>query len=141
MTRAIKFRSWANGSMWNVNALACSDGSEQMDLVDDSIGGYDDVSLFDNAEDRVIMQYVGVKDKNGKDIYEGDVVYVKNMLVETVPPYRAVVEWDKYRYCVRNLNTPNYSALQFPYNNLDIFGLDIEVIGNIYENPELLEGR
>jgi len=129
--REIKFRAWANGSMWLVNGLACSDNSDRMDLVDHSIGGYDRVCDYDDVDSCVLMQYTGVKDKNGKEIYEGDIVEMEFG--------KGIVVFDSAAFLVRNLDDDEY------YGFDDFFSLYkggcylVEVIGNIYENPELLE--
>ena len=70
-----------------------------------------------------LLQYTGLKDKNGKEIYEGDIVK-RSKIYE--------VFWDMGSWFVRN-KTEMRCFLLSKYN------LDWEVIGNIYENPELLE--
>jgi uncharacterized phage protein (TIGR01671 family) len=75
----------------------------------------------------ILMQYTGLKDKNGKEIYESDIVNIDygNTIV------RAEVE-----YCICGFRgTTDSDAWE-----LDGY-VNIEIIGNIYENPELLEGR
>jgi uncharacterized phage protein (TIGR01671 family) len=76
-----------------------------------------------------IMQYSGLKDKNGKEIYEGDIVSATNRLHEC-----------EVKQNVHYLNGcfmfGNWNAHEF-FNKHQF----IEVIGNIYENPELLEGN
>ena len=73
-----------------------------------------------------LMQSTGLKDKNGTEIYEGDIV--KNIYDEIY-----VVKWfDAGFYLEERYNGG------FDYSELH-FGNNKEVIGNIYENPELLE--
>ena len=75
------------------------------------------------VEDFNIMQYTGLKDKNGKEIYEGDIVRLP--------------EDEDYKY-YSIIYSKN--RLGFTLSNGCGFGLSygIEVVGNIYENPELL---
>jgi uncharacterized phage protein (TIGR01671 family) len=75
------------------------------------------------ADEVKLMQFTGLLDKNGKEIYEGDVLWGHYF-----------VEWlseDNFNgyYAVKNGNPKHYVAL--PYYP------DLEIIGNIYENPEL----
>lgn len=73
-----------------------------------------------------LMQYTGLKDKNGKEIYEGDVVTEWKGKTEHITD---VIEW------TGDMLTPSYSS-QGMKTLMDI-GNEFEVIGNIYENPEL----
>lgn len=82
-----------------------------------------------------LMQYTGLKDKNGKEIYEGDIVTgatsyeVDNDKREWTESNPAHIYWDE-EFCAFY---PFYLNARW---RCDI--VDIEVIGNIYENPELL---
>lgn len=86
----------------------------------------------------IIMQYTGLKDKNGKEIYEGDIVkrivnkWVQDQGVVKFGFHKVTSdEWyytDAYGFYTDSV----YTAFEDDE--------DYEVIGNIYENPELLDG-
>ena len=106
--REIKFRIWdINARKWlksfNTNLL--------------------DIHEFNLAK---IMQYTGLKDKNNKEIYEGDIFHIGSKKI------LYVVEWIDCGLKGRQIK--NKSWIGFDY-----WKDDIEVIGNIYENPELME--
>ena len=67
------------------------------------------------------MQFTGLHDKNGKEIYEGDIIAFRNEKGEIT--LKGEIYWES-----RNAKFSDFS----PKNQ-------VEVIGNIYENPELLE--
>ncbi len=82
----------------------------------------------------ILIQFTGLKDKNGKEIYESDIVlYTCNE-----GTFQTVVKWGVKRHgFVLNVNLSTKK-----WNNIKIFSLPslkyIEVIGNIYENSDLL---
>ncbi len=91
-----------------------------------------------------IMQCTGLKDENGKLIYEGDILKYTSKPTNTQknnPEYKPYTEkysvvWEDF-YTGYNLR----SKEKVNCFNLGIMTKDCEVIGNIYENPELLEKR
>ncbi|MBO8161304.1 MAG: hypothetical protein H0Z24_06665 [Thermosipho sp. (in: Bacteria)] len=91
------------------------------------------VSHGEYIEDCELMQYTGLKDINGKEIYEGDIVKINNKHIAQVKFSRGMFKF--------KLNETIYADFEetdilFPF---EVSENDIEVIGNIYKNPELLE--
>jgi len=83
----------------------------------------------------ILMQFTGLKDKNGKEIYEGDIIQCLYSCLPTEKKHTKeimVVEWDKEN-CRFNW------FLSYSEGKLSGAIKNIEVIGNIYENPELLK--
>jgi len=87
---------------------------------------------FDASYNMPLMQFTGLKDKKGKEIYEGDIVsfeYDPNEFEK----YK--VSWGTATFYAESLEDAEYnnSLWDMPRENM-------EVIGNVYENPELLKG-
>ena len=87
----------------------------------------------DRMEDLELMQYTGLKDKNGKEIYEGDIVYVE--AVAYGRDMNAMIFWKDGGFWLR-WEDGYESYLQDWVKEL---AKSAEVIGNIYENPELIK--
>lgn len=125
---APKFRAWTEeGEVMYYDVYPFKD--------DTLLLSYDEIS-FDEvpASDFILMQSTGLKDKNGTEIYEGDVVRY-----ECCPEsYVEEVIYDN-KHC--NFGTIDKNGETFSFNALisDIYVGCFEVVGNKYENPGLLE--
>jgi uncharacterized phage protein (TIGR01671 family) len=106
-SRVFKFRVWDTGVMMSVE-------NGQIDEI------YFDRIPWNDVEHGILMQYTGLKDKNGKEIYEGDIV--KTALAHM---FRSGIHEVKY---IDNRFVPD-----------DICDGDCEVIGNVFETPKLLK--
>lgn len=94
---------------------------------DEEIIGYEDVN-----NKIILMQYTGLKDKNGKEIYEGDIIRIKNSLIEI----EGEVIFDTIDLSFEVYDKENDCKEMLWYTNEEF-----EVIGNIYDNPEILKGE
>jgi len=110
--------------------------------------GRGDLLLRVNNEDfSEVMQYTGIEDKNGTEIYEGDIIEIQGIFSSPDYPYDEFEELDK-RFVVAfkdgcfYLKEPNIKGVWCYFEHLvsqfDRYN-SIKVIGNIYENSELLK--
>jgi uncharacterized phage protein (TIGR01671 family) len=122
MTREIKFRVWdkIKKEMSELNFIRLKSGLGQ--------------AIKGKAKDFDLMQYTGLKDKNGKEIYEGDVLK-NNDLRYIVKAVKGGFAINKYQDELASKWT-FWDALGNPQTIGYIEG-NCEIIGNIHENPEL----
>lgn len=108
--------------------------------------GYD--YLIDSRSDGKLMQYTGLKDKNGKEIYEGDILRCKclkkcklDSCAEKVIQYKnSLIEWWESG-CNLGYRLRDSKGKTMMIKPTHLRTMEVEVIGNIYENSELLEGE
>lgn len=89
-----------------------------------------------NGEDVIIMQSTGLKDKNGKEIFEGDVIAIEVDDTET-PINARVFQNSKIGVLMFHVFEDNEDVPMVEL--LEDNSVAFEIIGNIYENPELFE--
>jgi len=134
MKREIKFRVFDNSSK-KMNQVHSIWGLPKVDHI--TIPSEESVeTLFNNFE---LMQFTGLKDKNGIDIYEGDIIRYFNLSGELAIGI-IVFKDGSFRF----KNTNNQEVRQWNDGNHDWYSIEnielfeMEIIGNIYENPEFL---
>lgn len=88
---------------------------------------------FMSFDEIVLMQSTGLFDKNGKEIFEGDIVDYKGR--------KAIIKWhgSYASFIYRFIDKPKERKAE--WSPLYLAHLHVEIIGNIYENPELLEEK
>lgn len=115
--REIKFRAWYR------DRKVMTDGFSLGNLLK-TANSQDEISFMMAQQYSEIMQFTGLHDKNGKEIYEGDWVRFRtrggNEMIYDV-------KWSDFK--------TGFKPSRLTYNNHE----EIEVIGNIYQNPELLK--
>lgn len=138
-TDRFKFRVWCNpllgssGYLTNRTDLAIIQDGELM------FDSYDGLQEFDpNGDDCIVEQCTGLKDADGKLIYEGDIICGKN------PEVCHEIVFDHERACFRAelLPKPKHWMQNSLYCGLSRQWIDEfskRIVGNIHENPELLK--
>lgn len=126
--REIKFRAWLEGEMLSNEQLVQKDQNTTCVFT----------ILTENPQkdDVVFMQYTGLKDKNGKEIYEKDILLFNNSHNDRNNKWVCVVEYREGSFVCK------YPKDEV-YNHFDAWNVPKvtwEVIGNIFEHKHLLEG-
>ena len=159
MIREIKFRAWDKSKKSMVNSFNIfdlrsnypSDPYEEI-IIESSNKG--DIEF--KKDNLILLQYTGLKDKSGKEIYEGDVILVADSYTDVITDdgqgptedfnhLAPIIYNEKFGCFGVNIEhggdyfDKGFSSFEKIQSNLGI--LELEVIGNIYESPELQEPK
>lgn len=130
--REIKFRAWDKRGEYMITSKQglYTALRNKMNIVKQDDGYYNNGELLKPISDKyILMQYTGLKDKNGKEIYEGDMVEITRPCILE----RGIVQFVNGCFCIKHKET-----LLMLYQ-CEINDFKLEVIGNIYDNKNLLE--
>lgn len=128
--REIKFRAWVNSySHWHM--------TDKINISNTGVFFHVGQSNITNP-DWKLMQFTGLKDKNGEEIYEGDIalenIHYTDGKTKTTT---RIVEEDICNPCFVMRNIVQKDDIEYDF--IKCGTSELEIIGNIYENPELLE--
>jgi len=126
----IKFRAWLkeDKKMVNVETMDFTDKSIQYLKRSEIINAY--ILRRESFDDIELMQYTGLKDKNDKEIYEGDILFFRDENM------KYIVVWQDTAFIIKSIEIRKYSEKMCWLDDTEIC---CEIVGNIYENFELLE--
>ena len=144
--REIKFRGknlntkeWVYGDLlqWNDGETAIGVHGQ---FIDDGYHFNENYDKTPYVDETTVGQYTGLKDKNGKEIYEGDIINVNGKYPKLI---RYIDEWASY--CLANLTDLDCDLKTRYWQQVSPcwwtdYKREIKVIGNVYDNPELLKG-
>ena len=129
MNREIKFRAWYKDlkKMFKIGQITLEEGTWNFEPNDrDFIG-----MSIPYQPSFVLMQYTGIHDKNGKEIYEGDIVEITKECVCG----KGIIVFKNGCFFIKVKE--NLLALY----NCEFNNYKVKKIGNIYDNPEMLGGE
>lgn len=133
MATMIKFRAWdsAQKKMLVPDSIEFVNGEPYWIDVSDGDDGYQNDS---DPKHILLEQFTGIKDENGREIYEGDIVRELALPAGTVRHIALIIFYPEYaRFGLKEGNGyPLWGKSEF---------VSYEVIGNIHENPELMEAN
>lgn len=130
--RTIQFEAWvrSQSTMYTVKTMRFDERGVCMLYLSDRQGReHERGLLIDQLEDVCLREYIGITDQHGKPVYEGDILHIR------FGRHRVLVRYKTIGFAFWNISTQQWQLL---------YASDLkqmEVIGNRYEQPELLEAQ
>jgi uncharacterized phage protein (TIGR01671 family) len=166
MNRDLKFRAWTGEVMVSLPLAGLQyfdfEGSYVLSFAVDAYTGFWGHECYESASKQAgeypLMQYTGLKDKNGKEIYEGDIIQYKkegssrrwdhDRFATSNKIGKATVKYDNGSFFIDGpVFIRLHQLLYYVDHGSHMHGewvdkySDFEVVGNIYENPELFQNE
>jgi len=145
--RDIKFRGKTYSGEWVIGNYSVSSFHYDLDNPGRKIHSIMTENALHNIDPETLGQYIEQHSKDGDDIYEGDVVESKDVIIFCLNEYiteckacvygHGVVEWNSPNFRIKRLNGSEFydpMGDRFEWSEL-------RVIGNMWDNPELLKGE
>ena len=125
MKREILFRGTKSHGRWVYGSLVVSENINPAIYYNVS-KGVADVLDWCYVSPESIGQYTGLTDKNGVKIFEGDIISIGD------PNIKYIIMWRNDGFCAKQIGASSYIGLTYWASN-------IEVLGNVIDNPELIK--
>lgn len=151
MARQIKYRVWDIGRKQMIYPESKSHNYGENNIAQNGGLGYylltqkgivlcnDGIVMDDWHNNYIILEFTGFTDKNGKEIYDGDIIKDSSTLFP-YPKYAYEVYFDeKFQWSLRHLETKKFDSTLISSKNIDVEIKKQEIVGNIYKNVKLLK--
>lgn len=141
MSREIKFRAWdVDNKKW-IRSFRVYKSGKGLSIYSDKDGSTLGVNV--DSSTYILIQFTGLLDKNGKEIYEGDIVNIRfrdNIVGKPKFSWdKGVIKWNEKSSAFKWFSVEEDSSDENNYWLTHADSVGREVIGNVYKNPELLK--
>jgi len=138
MSREIKFRAWDKYTSKMLEQEGVSGSNSCISFLDFYYDDSENRNFGSVINDLILMQFTGLLDKNGKEIFENDIIVLSHPCWSV----KCIVKYDNQLACyVLESFEKIDKGVRKSFLHIYQEDLNYKVIGNIYQNPELLGGE